>query len=72
VYIYKKDNVLDRFEGNSVNNIFEGLGTLYWKNGEKYGGSFAKDKPSGFGIKHAATKSIIYKGGWKNRKPISF
>ena len=71
VYTYRKESNLDRYEGNFKNDNFDGLGTLYWKNGDRYEGNFVKGQQNGFGIKYAANGSIIYKGEWKNGKLVT-
>ena len=44
-------------------------GKLFWKDGSKYEGNFARSVLHGFGTKYAADESIVYRGQWKDGTP---
>ncbi len=54
----------EKYEGRFTDNLFDGYGILYWKNGEKYDGCFERGSPHGFGIKYSRDGNIIAAGQW--------
>ena len=40
----------DRYEGQCLNNSFQGQGTLTLKNGDRYEGQFQRDQKNGRGV----------------------
>jgi antitoxin component YwqK of YwqJK toxin-antitoxin module len=54
-----------KYEGDFVNNLKEGKGTLVWKNGDKYIGEFKNNLCHGKG-KYIWPGGTIYEGDWVN------
>jgi hypothetical protein len=52
-----------KYEGNYVNKLKEGKGTMIWKNGETYTGDFKNNLFNGNG-KYSWPQGIIYEGEW--------
>ncbi len=71
VFRYFPNQFLDRYEGHSKNGQFDGYGTLYWRNGEKYIGNFVSGLQDGFGTKFAANNIVVHHGNWKNGKFVA-
>ena len=55
------------YEGEFVNNTFEGKGEYTWPNGNKYKGYFKNNKREGFGIFYF-NNGKIYRGIWSEGK----
>lgn len=52
-----------KYEGNFVNKLKEGKGTMIWKNGETYAGDFKNNLFNGNG-KYSWPQGVIYEGEW--------
>ena len=61
-YWYSGENNGDKYEGEFVDDIMEGKGTLQYKNGTRYIGEFLH------GVKHGIGKEIYFEGGYFDGK----
>ena len=60
-----------KYEGNFINDYFEGNGKLFYKNGECYDGRFKKGKRIGLSRVFNKNKQMIYEGYYdEDRKEI--
>ena len=76
MYNFHKKGKLDIFNyyvynGPFVNNMFNGKGTITYKNGDKYSGIFNKGFFNGTGIFYDAINKREYRGNWKNGNILS-
>lgn len=54
------------YDGNFVNDMFDGKGIITYKNGDKYSGIFKRGFFDGTGIFYDAVNKREYRGNWKN------
>lgn len=54
------------YNGEWVNGLFEGEGTLVYNNGQAYVGSWSSGMRNGKGTEYYANGDIIYQGEWSN------
>ena len=59
-----------RYEGESVNNFFEGNGKMIWPDGGWYQGEWSQGQIDGYGLEMRANGTIRHKGLWKNGVPV--
>lgn len=69
IMYYSTDDSYNRkyYDGDWVNGIREGNGTLVWTNGAKYVGAWKDDCCNGYGVNYY-TNGEIYEGNWLNDK----
>ena len=69
--LYNKNNVII-YEGNLINNKYEGNGKLFYDNGNYYDGEFVDNKEHGKGKLYKKINNILYDimydGDWNNGK----
>ena len=65
--LYYKDGSI-KYDGDFVNNEYEGKGKLIYENGEKYIGEWLNGKKNGKGIEYYKDDSIKYDGDFVNDK----
>jgi hypothetical protein len=61
------EEVIERYEGDFLNDMFHGKGTFYFANGNVYVGDWVMNKREGFGIFYFANGDR-YEGEFKNNK----
>ncbi len=57
-----------KFEGEWLNDLFNGNGTLIWKNKKKYVGAWKEGKKEGLGNEYDEKGKLIFEGVFKNNK----
>lgn len=55
-----------RYNGNFLNGLKNGFGTIYYENGDLYEGNWLNDKRHGSGILYTRLRKIISEGEWIN------
>ena len=65
IIYYSQSDRRKLYEGNWVNGIMEGKGTMVWRDGTKYVGSWLSNQRYGFGTQYY-TDGSIYEGNWIN------
>lgn len=70
--VFLLQNVTDgsRYEGESVNNYFEGKGKMVWEDGGYYEGEWAQGEIDGYGKEVRPDGSIRHQGLWSNGFPV--
>lgn len=64
VYLYKNSNIIS-YEGEFKNGLFNGKGTIKYKDGSIYTGEFKNGLRDGYGTFQDSKGKIIYDGLWK-------
>jgi hypothetical protein len=58
------------YEGESVNNYFEGEGIMTWEDGGYYEGEWSQGEIDGYGKEIRPNGSIRHEGLWRNGFPV--
>ena len=69
--IYYKNNSI-KYQGNFVNDKFEGDGRFNWVNGEYYDGNWKRGQSNGSGKIYYSNNNLKYEGNFSNGKPEGF
>ena len=69
ILTYTEEDHLNRkkFEGNMVNGVMQGYGTLFWKDSSYYSGQFVNNSKTGEGTLFYS-KGDIFTGEWMDEK----
>lgn len=70
--VYQKQYETGLYIGEFSNNVREGHGVFYYKNGDKYVGRWEKDNIHGQGVMYFNSKYEVYKGSFRNNEIDGF
>ena len=68
ILFYDNGNI--KYEGNFMNDFYDGFGNYYFEEGNIYIGNITKNKRNGEGILYDKNNNILYSGLWENDKPL--